>query len=388
MFFHIGKTTQSNFPHNHESKQFVVSLDEGWKHTQHQGNDIWFKGYLDSGILDEHVISISQEETPTFDGNFCVIKVFDQGAVVRTDRLRSFPLWYNTTQGLTNLKNIGDTYWTDSCVMLRNDMSIIHSNFDVIGPIENTISSFDEVANTVDQILTNKTKEFLAGLNEPIKVFLSGGIDTALVFSYIQKHTDNYTVIDYLHCDLDYFYLNNHDTLSNLWGYNQIHHWKTPGVLASGAPGDEFMGRSPTTANLMLLYHGTSIPKLLALDKYKDCMHRYYFDKPKYFDQWQDQETNYQQLTLDESIRTCCNYNVNDWQHWHFGNTLTWTPLRNIEIYKAISRLPVDDLADQVMNSVLSKHLIARNNPKILEYLSEQKNSQNFMKNLTKFYCK
>jgi hypothetical protein len=35
------------------------------------------------------------------------------------------------------------------------------------------------------------------------------------------------------------------------------------------------------------------------------------------------------------------------------------------------------------MNSVVQKKLIERNNPKILNYLSPQKNSNNYMKNLT-----
>jgi hypothetical protein len=87
-------------------------------------------------------------------------------------------------------------------------------------------------------------------------------------------------------------------------------------------------------------------------------------------------------------IRTCCNYNVNDWQHWHFGNTLTWTPLRDVEIFKLVASLPIEDLIEQVMNSGLSKELIKRNNPKILSYLSTKKNSENYLENLTGFYSK
>jgi hypothetical protein len=49
------------------------------------------------------------------------------------------------------------------------------------------------------------------------------------------------------------FYLANSSDIKKYWGYRQIHHWQMPCVLASGAPGDEFMLRSPTTANQYLL---------------------------------------------------------------------------------------------------------------------------------------
>jgi hypothetical protein len=145
------------------------------------------------------------------------------------------------------------------------------------------------------------------------------------------------------------------------------------------------MLRSPTTANLMLLHYGTAIPTLLD-GKFKDCLHSIYFNNSKYFEMWKTQSL--ESIDLASVIRTCCNYNVNDWQHWHFGNTLTWTPLRDVEIFKLVASLPIEDLIEQVMNSGLSKELIKRNNPKILSYLSTKKNSENYLENLTGFYSK
>jgi hypothetical protein len=384
MFFQISKFKQDNFPHNHQTANFVISLDEGWAHTKDlKNNDIWYKGYLDSGQLSVSVLDIAEEQEPTHHGNFCVIKVFDQGLVIRTDRLRSFPLWYNPDIGLTNLKNIGETLWTDCVVMLHNNLTISRSNFDVIGNIDTSTLSFDQVVYQIDQILTTKTQNFLSNLNNPIRVFLSGGIDTGLLYSYIEKNTSNFDMISYMHCDRDYFYLKNHNDLEKLWGYTQIHHWKEPCVLASGAPGDEFTVRSPITANLMLLHYGMSIVDLMNQDQYKTCLHYSYYSNEKYLTAWRKQQAEYQQMTLEDTIRVCCNYNVNDWQHWHFGNTLTWTPLRDLDIFKLIARLGPDDLKEQVMNSTVQLELIRRNNPKILDYLSIQKNENNYMSNLT-----
>jgi len=384
MFFHISKQQQNNFPYNHQTKNFVISLDEGWGHTQDQhGNDIWYKGYLDTADLSIKAVEISSEEEPKHSGNFCVIKVFDQGIVVRTDKLRSFPLWYDVNVGLTNLRPIGETYWTDSYVMLKNSMELIHSKFDAVGRIDVIPKTLTEVCDSVDKILDHKIKTFIDRLDKPLKVFLSGGIDTALIFSYIQKHTDNYELVKCSHCDFDYFYLKNHGYLSQLWGYTQIHHWTDSCYLSSGAPGDEFTVRSPATANLLLLSHGTSIPTLLADPKYKDSLHSAYYNREIYQQLWAEQARNYDSETFAETLKLCCDYNINDWQHWHFGRTLTWTPLRELEIFKLIACLRLDDLKEQIMNSVVQKELIKRNNPEILDYLSTRKNDLNYMENLT-----
>ena len=383
MFFYISKSIQSNFPNNYTTTNFVISLDQGWIETADQhGNKIWYKGYLDNAILSDYVLSIANEHEPTYNGNFCIIKVFDQGLTLHTDRLRSFPVWH-CENGLTNLHPIGETVWTDSTIMLTNDLSLVHAKIDVIGHVEESTLSFEQVVEQVDDILNTKIENFLKNLKLPLRVFLSGGIDTGLVFAYIDKHTKNYELVLNSHIDYDYFYLKNHGFLSSFWGYNQIHHWQEPCVLASGAPGDEFTARSPTTANLLLLHYGTSIPKLLKDPAYADCLHYLYFDKQKYLDYWEQQAKEYTPGSLAEVIKTCCNYNANDWQHWHLGNTLTWTPLRDLEIFKLFARLEPTALKNQIMNSAVQKELIRRNNPRVLNYLSTQKNSKNHMENLT-----
>lgn len=382
MFFHIGKTTQSNFPHNHQSKDFIISLDEGWTHFQdHLGNDVWYKGYLDDDILSRFAVNISSETIPSCSGNFCVIKITDQGVVLRSDRSRSWPLWYDPSLGLTNLHDIGETIWVDCLVTLNQDLTLTRSYYDAIGPISNITNSFETVVNEIDHILDKKILNFLSIIDKPLRVFLSGGIDTALIFSYIKKHTSNYELILASHLDYDYFYLKNHSYLETLWGYTQIHHWLDDCYLASGSPGDEYTARSPITANILLRSHGTSIPELLQDPKYVDCLHYSYFMQDKYLKMW-DNQTGDPVRPLDEAVRICCNYNINDWQHWHLGRTLTWTPLRELDVFKLVASLGLDDLKDQVMNSVLQIELIKRNDPKILTYLSEQKNSLNHMANL------
>ena len=379
MFFHISRTVQNNFPNNHQTKHFVLNLDEGW--TQYS-DGVWGKGYLDQGILAEHILDICEETVPSRYGNFCIIKVTDDSVEIKTDILRSFPIWYDYEKGVTNLYVNGAIQWTCDLVRITKDWVLEHSKFDPVGPIDDSILTIEQVTEKVDDILNQKTLEFLKHQTFPIRVFLSGGIDTALVFSYIQKHTKDYQLVLNLHTDLDYFYLKNHSRLKEFWGYTQIHHWNEDCVLASGAPGDEFTARSPTTANLLLLHYGTSIPELLANSSPKDSLHYSYYNQKKYLDTWAETAKTYTHQSLVETIRTCCDYNVNDWQHWHLGRTLTWTPLRDLEMFKLFARLKFDDLKQQVMNSSVQLRLIEKNNPEILSYLSTQKNSVNYMENL------
>jgi hypothetical protein len=162
----------------------------------------------------------------------------------------------------------------------------------------------------------------------------------------------DFELIGYDHVDHDYFYRENSHLIKNFWGYSQIHHWQQPCVLTSGAPGDEFMLRSPTTANLFLLRNNTGIPYLL--EKYPNCLHHPYFSQEKHTKLFESQQSAAQ----DASDWALCNIVANDWQHWHLGNTLTWTPLRDLEIFKILLRLPLTHAIDQIMNSEFSCRLI------------------------------
>jgi hypothetical protein len=182
------------------------------------------------------------------------------------------------------------------------------------------------------------------------------------------------------HCEHDAFWLANHADICKNWGYQQIHHWQEPCVLASGAPGDEFMLRSPVTANQYLMHHGSSILQLLM--EHPDCLHREYFKLQKHVKIFSDQMCNYQPATDQAFDWSVCNTVVNDWQHWHIGNTLTWTPLRDLELFKLCLRLPFELAKEQIMNSSVSRVLIEQNVPGLTSVLSNQKNTGNVMRNL------
>jgi hypothetical protein len=240
--------------------------------------------------------------------------------------------------------------------------------------------------SAIVDLLDKKTQAFLAHNTLPIKVYLSGGVDSLLVYSFLQKYTDQYSIVDCSHVDYDYFWLKNSGDIRNYWGYKQIHHWKNPCVLTSGAPGDEFMLRSPTTGNMLLMHHNVNVFDLL---EQTDCLHKEYFLRDKHVKLFKHMLDHVPPIQHRKQLfKQMCNTNLNDWQHWHLGNTLTWTPLRDLEIFKLLLRLPFNDQIDQFLNSDISREIIEHNRPGLSRVISVQKNSGNVLENLTDLLIK
>jgi hypothetical protein len=356
-------------------------LDNGWQTTHDEHNNtLFYKGYLDKGKIENYILDIANQEEPFYTGNFCLIKCFNQGVTVKTDRYRSFPIYYDGTC-LTNLYATGDKIHTDSYVMLKDNLEKVESKFVLVENKHYKNISFNYCVDKVDYILTNKFKTFFESNLLPVHIFLSGGIDTTTLYAYVLKLGIPHVLVNYLHTDLDYFYLKNHYTLSNSWGFTQIHHWAKPCILMSGAPGDEFTARSPTTANMLLRYYNTGIDELL--DDYKDSLHYSYFSR--YVNLFKSQsELKYN--SLDHVIKECSNMILNDYQHWHLGHTMVYTPFRDIEIFDIVAALEKNDLVEQIFNSTVQKELIRLNAPHLIDCLSTNKNTGNFMENLTDIY--
>lgn len=387
MFFSVTKEPPTNFNVVHHVGNFYIGTDSGWQSVTAGNKTFVFKGYADTAPLGELLGEIDTSSSPKFVGNFCVLVYSGetQSLSIKTDRYRGFPIYIEPGHEITNLKKLSNTAWADSQININSDFTVSEGKFDVIGNIDTAELTFAQALDQVDTILSARTEQFLRHNTLPVRVFLSGGVDSMLVYSYIQKYTDQYELVKCQHIDYDRFWLLNYNELRRNWGYAQIHHWTDPCVLTSGAPGDEFMLRSPTTANLYLLVHNTSIPELLELPGAKSLLHYSYFTEPKHtklFDQQQQLEV---QSSEDLHWRLS-NIVVNDWQHWHIGNTMTWTPLRDIEIFKTILRMPYADCVDQILDSTFSRALIARNNPQLNELISDQKNTGSTMANLADFY--
>jgi len=378
MFFSISKDSKDNFPHHYNFGSLIVNTDDGWKLVTIDGIKYLYKGYTDKGIIEDNLSQIVTENFPTFLGNFCVI---GNGRIV-SDLYRSFPVTFNDTE-ITNLKDVGQSIWCDNYLTFDADLNVIKKHNDVIGKINSDTITEEAAIIKIDSILSQKIAEFIKHNTKPLKIFLSGGVDSMLVYSYIKKYSSNYKLILSEHFDYDYFTLKNGYALKkNYWAYRQLNYWKDECVLSSGAPGDEFMLRSPVTANLYLRHHNTSIPQLLTENNKNKMQFNYFLLEKNKKIYVQQQEEDIKFASNAEMMRYLCNINANDFQHWHLGNTLTYTPLRDLEIFKVLMRLDIDSAINQIIDSSISKKLIERNDSSLIACLSDSKNHENYMSNL------
>lgn len=129
MIFYLSQAEQNEFQHNYKSKNFVVSLDKGWSQTvDANGNDVWYKGYLDQGDLGSQVLDIVEETTPTHSGNFCIIRVTDNGINLRSDNNRIFPIWVGK-DFVSNIILTSEPVWKNDVIDINNDFTVEHHYF-------------------------------------------------------------------------------------------------------------------------------------------------------------------------------------------------------------------------------------------------------------------
>lgn len=381
MFFNLTTSTQDNFPNQYPLGNFVLNTDAGWKvYSDYESTSV-FKGYTEGCNIEDVVKS----HTSGYSGNFCIFTYWnDTGNIeITTDKLRSFIMWYDS-ESLTNLEKLENTIWVDGDVVIDRNFSVTETKKDVIGKIDTSTISVDEFLDFAYDRLYNKTKAFLEYNTLPVKAFLSGGLDSMLVYSFVTKITNEYEHVFENVVQWDQFWCSNDKTIKrNFWGYNQIHHWTDPCVLTSGAPGDEFMFRNPHMNKLWAAHKSVDINDFLH-DNYRYSQRLYY---DKYVNDVVD-TTEIEELNDEQFARVLCNQVVNDCQHWHIGNTLTFTPLRDIEIFKQMLRLSPEDLGSQIGGGELSIRLIERNDPELMDYVSKVKNVASSLQNIPKLMKK
>jgi len=378
MFFSISKQIQKNFPNQYLVGEFVINTDPGWDIAVINGSTVVYKGYADRFDLSSNLEFIISDTKPHVSGNFCILEYTNNCIKIHSSLCRSFPIYIDDFS-VNNLVSTDKIVWANQLLTINADMSTTETKFNVVGDIDDSVLTRQEVETEIVKILDNKTKDFLSYNTLPIKVFLSGGVDSLLVYSFLQKHTSNFEKIKYFHVDLDHFWLSNYGDIIKFWAYNQIHHWESPTILTSGAPGDEFTLRAPLTGGMALKFHGIDI---LDLVKKNDGMQKTYFLQDKNIKTFNDVIKSPPIKNKMFLIHQLCTMNSNDWQHWHIGNTLTWTPLRDLEIFKLFLRLPIEDQIDQFLDSKITKNIIERNCPGLSRLVADQKNSGNWMKNL------
>lgn len=392
MFFEINNLPDGTFSNSsYLIRDLWLNHDEGWTTNDIGVARIIFKGYVESQEIDiEFLNQIYQDPTPRYQGNFLAVIVKANGEIVIThDRHRGTPLSMKQYPfSITNLpgKDL-DPVWADRYITITENNVIDCEQFDPYGDTAITIQQRPEIISRLDSVISSKVEQFVNHIQQPIKVFLSGGVDTLCLFSYLKKYTDNFELVNYEHIDFTSTYIKKKHLIDQYWGYKQIHLWKDPTILLTGANGDENLMRSPSTTTLLLMHYGHDIFELLGPENY----HYEYLTAEKLHATYEDIRSNVDNQELVKDYQALCdqilNINLNDHQHWHFDNTLTWTPFKDLELCKIMLSMTEKDLLDQIMNAGISKELIEMNDPTLLEGLSNQKN-RNTQENLQDIYSR
>jgi len=376
MFFSIGRSADRRFPfHSRTEPGWWISRDDGWEHDE-------IKGQIGKGIGNNRlVIDVGTNDI-----------TFDHGPH------RSFPLWWNQdTQTLTNLMGTGELIRADKKYMLFNQWLVL-GNRDIHGPIDDSQLSWDAVADDItkrlrseffsaddrlpfdgsDQLPISPHLPKSLGRVRPV-LYVSGGLDTVTLLALLHDTWPlrTYSIQPEQHFDMDDFTDTNISGIRrDHWAYNQIHHWRSRTVLLSGAYGDEYLMRGPYTVALWAAWHDINLEHIL---NNSHGYHVPYYLKPMNLatirGAWQRRaEIREQYVTYCDLIRQILDINANDHQHWHLGNTRTWTPFLDSHLTKTILRLSPDDLLRQIINGDINREVIRRTWPAAEVLVSRAKN--------------
>jgi len=374
MFFEISKIKNQNYPNNYELKNGIIfNCDLGWQRIEYKNHIIFFKGYvLDRLKNEEFYESIIKDPTPKFNGNFFSI-IVGATITITNDNCRGSPLQYIQNEKITNLEKNHTPVWADKYLTINNELNVKENQFSpYTASYENV--DYDSALDQVDKILCDSFETFLSKNNKPLKVFLSGGIDTLTMYSYIKKFTKNFEIVDYEYKKFTHFYVKNwNKKISKFWGYTQIHSWgDMSAVLLTGGCGDEYFLRGPAMLSVLIEHH--QIDVLALLEKNKQCYHYNYLLLEKnnhYFNNKKTFDTSYRKNVVDHILNNL----INDHQHWHIDETMCFTPFKNISIPKIVLNLPKQNIIEQLLDAQFNKDLIIKNNPDDLKFLSTYKNS-------------
>lgn len=391
MFFNINRVRHVfGMTLHFVNNGWCVSTDAGWT-TFEAFNDgvrtlLIAKGYCDTMSLRDAAL---HADPRVLSGNFAVISITGERVTVLHDRNRGFPLWHydegNTISNMPPPKNAQPIHSDTTISATPTTVEISH--FDPYY-LEEAVPEGDYTAtiNYIADLLTAKADGLKAFGTLPVKSFVTGGLDSMLAYALTKDHAE---LINYDHFDRDRFWFKcGGDVKKTYWGYTQIHHWLEPTVLTSGACGDEFFLRGPAAIALWSARNGALLRPTGYLQP--DSYHWEYFSREKnrkvFNDTWEQRDkirTEYADPTA--FTLHLLSMTLNDYQHWHLGNTLTWTPFKDIRILRAILAMPAEDIMEQMVNGDVERDLIAQLDPDLLPALNLQKN-HNEGHNLDKLY--
>ena len=334
MNFLCSPVRQDNPYHltEHKIGDYFVYLDRGWTHQD---------GYFFKGIKSD----------------WCKIR-HGRNLTIETNKFRGFPIYTNGTD-LSNFANIGDVVPVDGIASIKDNAVSIsyHENF--YPKIPNDHLSFKESTDILYDAVVENVGSFIANNKNEVMIPEQNGIDTLLARS----------AFDYLGAPYKLFTFDTKPELSLLgdhlaksyWGFAQVPEFRGK-VIVSGFHGDEWILRNPYYAHVLLSARGVSITE--KFDSIGDCYMKKFFDR-LYRKKCLQPYTK----TREQLLTEICN----DFQIWHLNDTTILSPLKH-ESLLVLLAADNDTIVSQVTDAELSKAVIGKLNPKLLDLLDKHKN--------------
>ena len=364
MFFSLSQKQEHNFPFHYELPNgLVLSTDDGWRVFNIKNFNIIFKGYANNLPCHKLVEQLLDNTQPHAKGNFCAFISDSNSTRLLHDTNRSFPLWINKNT-ITNLQHLDEQIWADCVLTVDNHFKITKDYYNCY--TKNTDNFSDvEIVDRIHHTILETYEQFLTHNTKPLKIFVSGGLDTITSWAYLDYFTKNYEIVNYEYMKYTDFYKKNSTLVRKHWGYLQIHLWDQDCVLVSGANGDENFLRGPYTLAMMLKKHGIELKDILQKDDY----YYTYFTKKDIsnnVNDWYAQTNDVEDWIL--------NRNINDHQHWHLDKTITFTPFKDISILASIITASKNLLIAQAKHGEINRQLINKLDANKISKISTQKN--------------
>ena len=370
MFFDLTTNEKENFTlHFKLPNGLVLNTDDGWESFESSDCTVILKGYSNLYNLKELSSHLTDCKRTSIKGNFCAFVCKGDKVTLLHDKDRGFPVWIGDNT-ITNLVEQPTPVWEDCNLTVDGSMNVTkHWGSPYV--FKKQELSDDQIIGKIDNILSETFEKFLSHNDKPIKIYLSGGVDTLLAWSYLDSFTKNYEIVDYEYMKYTYFFSVNRKKLARHQLYNQIHLWEHPCVLVTGSCGDEYFMRGPYTTAQCLKYHGHD---LLKSTKHTDYMYKF-FNRKKCSDGMSDgMDSVKPSQSLEDVYTNILNRNKNDYQHWHLENTMTFTPFKDTSITETILQSSVEQLISNAQDATIQNKLIEKLDPRKLKFRSKWKN--------------
>jgi hypothetical protein len=222
--------------------------------------------------------------------------------------------------------------------------------------------SFNQCQALLYECLVENIQKFLTDNKRPLLLPATNhGIDTLTVRS----------VLD--HMGIEYGTFELREILpgrSKLWDGLRARHWgfsqvedRPNNVIATGFYGDEWILRNPYYVHLLLSTRGINLRE--EFDKKSHCYMKAYFEG------YRKKCSRREEVSLEKLSSMICN----DFQIWHVDDTYFFSPLKHPRLTRLLNA-DNETIIGQVTDARLSRSIIEKCNPVLLDLLDKSKNSK------------